>query len=308
MTLLRILLFFFLPFTIVAANNLPDSLGIDAYLATSMPDAQADDYGIYYHFDKRGSGQLPQPGDYVKLNYVGKMLDGTVFDQSPADQPFVFRVGYRIVIHGWDKGIQRLPVGSRATLLIPAAMAYGESGLGQIPPETPLLFEIELLDILDAAGYDAYMKSVERREREAYERHVAEQFKKDKRLINDYAAAEKFRAKRTAKGVSYVIEKKGKGDLLKPGDKITVHYEGLLLDGTKFDSSFDRKEPFEFVLGTGKVIEGWDDALTNFRKGSKGWLMIPSKLAYGRRTIREKDIHIPADAVLVFKVEVVDVN
>jgi len=134
---------------------------------------------------------------------------------------------------------------------------------------------------------------------------VSDQFKKDKRLINDYAADQKLRVKRTQKGVSYAIKKKGKGANLKPGDKVTIYYEGMLLDGTKFDSSYDRKTPFTFILGHKKVIEGWED---DFQKGSKGVLLIPSKLAYGRLAIREEGVNVPGDSALIFNVEVVGVE
>lgn len=308
MKLGNILFLLFFPLLVSASTGTVDSLDIPSYISHHQLDAKDDGNGIFYSFEKKGKGAIPKPGDYVKLNYVGKMLDGSVFDQSQPDDPFVFRVGYRIVIQGWDKGIQKLPVGSKATLLVPAALAYGSSGLGEIPPNTPLLFEIEVLEILSPDAYDQYMMQMEKRERAAYEKHVADQFKKDKKLINDYASDQKLRVKRTQKGVSYMIKKKGKGDKLKSGDKVTIHYEGTLLDGTKFDSSFDRKEPITFILGQGKVIEGWEDALVNFQKGSKGVLLIPSKLAYGRLAIREEGINIPGDSVLVFRIEVVKVE
>jgi len=309
MKLLNILLCFLLfPCLVSASTTAVDSLDIPSYIAHHHLDAKDDGNGIFYAFEKKGTGAIPKLGDYVKLKYVGKMLDGTVFDQSQPDDPFVFRVGYRIVIQGWDKGIKKLPVGSKATLLIPAKLAYGSSGLGEIPPNTPLLFDLEVLDILSPEAYDQYMMKVEKREREAYKKHVAEQFKTDKKRINDYASDQKMRVQRTNKGVSYLINKKGKGDNLQRGDKVTVHYEGTLLDGTKFDSSFDRKEPFTFILGQGKVIDGWEDALVNFKKGSKGVLLIPSKMAYGRLAIREKGINIPGDSVLIFKIEVVKVE
>ena len=309
MKLLNILVYLlFFPLLVSATAPAVDSLDIPSYITHHQLDAKDDGNGIFYSFEKKGKGAIPKPGDYVKLNYVGKMLDGSVFDQSKPNDSFVFRVGYRVVIQGWDKGIQKLPVGSKATILVPAALAYGSSGLGEIPPNTPLLFELEILDILSPEAYDQYMMEVEKKERAAYKKHVAEQFKKDKKLINDYASDNKLRVKRTAKGVSYVIKKKGKGENLQLGDKVTIHYEGTLLDGTKFDSSFDRKEPFTFILGHKKVIDGWEDALVNFQKGSKGILLIPSKMAYGRLAIREKGINIPGDSVLIFKVEVVKVE
>jgi len=199
LNILLCLLFF--PLLVSASANVVDSLDIPSYITHHQLDAKDGGSGIFYSFEKKGKGAIPKPGDYVKLNYVGKMLDGSVFDQSEPDDPFVFRVGYRVVIQGWDKGIQKLPVGSKATLLVPAELAYGNSGLGEIPPNTPLLFELEVLDILSPEAYDQYMMKVERKERAAFQKHMTEQFKKDKKLINDYASDKKLRVKRTAKGV-----------------------------------------------------------------------------------------------------------
>ena len=84
-----------------------------------------------------------------------------------------------------------------------------------------------------------------------------------------------------------------------------VHYTGTLLDGTKFDSSLDRKEPFEFTLGAGGVIKGWDEGLAKLRVGDHAILVIPGKLAYGPKGIPDA---IPPDATLIFLIEVVDVK
>jgi len=285
-----------------------DSLkNLEDYLAHHEIEAKQSD-GLYYSIEREGKGDYPKAGDYVKLNYKGLLLNGKVFDQSEEDRPFVFQLGYRIVIQGWEKGIPLFQVGSKGKLFVPAELAYGRSGLGAIPPNTPLVFDIEVLEILDAKSYDRYMMEQERRERAAYEKHVQDQFKMDKKLIHEYAADNKLRTKRTDSGVSYSLKKKGKGDVAKPGDVLTVHYEGYLLDGTKFDSSYDRKEPYEFVLGRRKVIQGWEDGLQFFKKGSEGWLLIPSKLAYGRLAIKEKGISVPGDSALAFKIKVLDIK
>ena len=147
----------FFPIFVSASIDGIDSLDIPSYITHHQLDAKDDGNGIFYSFEKKGKGALPKPGDYVKINYVGKMLDGSAFDQSNPNDPFVFRVGYRIVIQGWDKGIQKLPVGSKASLLVPAEMAYGSSGLGEVPPNTPLLYELEVLDILSPEAYDQYV-------------------------------------------------------------------------------------------------------------------------------------------------------
>jgi len=285
-----------------------DSLTIEEYLSENNIEAQEIDNGIYYTLEEEGNGQYPQEGDYVMIHYTGKLLNGKVFDESETDNPFVFRIGYRIVIQGWDKGIPNFPVGSKGTLYIPAEMAFGASEHGAIPANSSLIFNIEVLKIMNADAYDRYMIEQEKRERMAYEKHKKDQLRKDKKLIHEYAAENKIRTKRTPSGLSYAITKKGKGEKAEPGDILKVHYEGFLLDGTPFDSSYKTKKPFEFVLGRGKVIQGWEEGFQFFQKGSEGWLLIPSKLAYGRLAINEDDIKIPADSALAFKVKVLSIN
>jgi FKBP-type peptidyl-prolyl cis-trans isomerase len=97
----------------------------------------------------------------------------------------------------------------------------------------------------------------------------------------------------------------GNGPSPKQGDSVTVHYTGWLTDGTKFDSSVDRDEPFQFVLGTGQVIQGWDQGVAGMRVGDKVRLTIPPELAYGEAGYPGA---IPAKATLIFEVELLAVS
>ncbi len=89
--------------------------------------------------------------------------------------------------------------------------------------------------------------------------------------------------------------------MLKAGDTVTVHYTGLLSNGTKFDSSLDRGEPIAFELGAGRVIKGWDEGIAQLSVGDQATLIIPPQLGYGARGAGGV---IPPDATLVFVIEV----
>jgi peptidylprolyl isomerase len=110
-------------------------------------------------------------------------------------------------------------------------------------------------------------------------------------------------ATKTASGLMYVITKEGEGPTPKKGQKVKAHYTGTLLSGKKFDSSRDRGTPFEFPVGMGRVIRGWDEAFLAMKKGEKRTLIIPYSLAYGKRG---RPPTIPPKATLVFDVELID--
>ena len=108
--------------------------------------------GMYYTITKEGTGRQVLIGEVVKMNYTGRLLDGTVFDSNtdPAfrhQEPFEFQIGSGRVIRGWEKGIQQLKKGSVATLYIPSLMGYGEDGGPRIPANSILIFDLEVLDV-----------------------------------------------------------------------------------------------------------------------------------------------------------------
>ncbi|HKZ80652.1 MAG TPA: FKBP-type peptidyl-prolyl cis-trans isomerase [Pyrinomonadaceae bacterium] len=109
---------------------------------------------------------------------------------------------------------------------------------------------------------------------------------------------------RTASGLRYVDLKEGTGPAPKFGQTVTVHYTGTLENGTKFDSSLDRGQPFEFRIGTGSVIKGWDEGLMSMKVGGKRKLIIPPSLGYGARA----QPNIPANSTLIFDVELLNVK
>lgn len=107
--------------------------------------------GLYYLITEANEdGQQVQAGDMIKVHYTGQFLDGNVFDSSlERDKPIEFNVGTGRVIPGWDEGLQLLKVGEKATLIIPSNLAYGERGVGPIPPNSTLKFDVEVLEIME---------------------------------------------------------------------------------------------------------------------------------------------------------------
>jgi FKBP-type peptidyl-prolyl cis-trans isomerase len=109
----------------------------------------------------------------------------------------------------------------------------------------------------------------------------------------------------TASGLTYVDLIVGTGREAVAGNLVSVHYTGWLTNGTKFDSSVDRREPFSFPLGGGKVIRGWDEGVAGMKVGGKRKLTIPPQLGYGSRGAGGV---IPPNATLVFDVELLEIK
>jgi peptidylprolyl isomerase len=109
----------------------------------------------------------------------------------------------------------------------------------------------------------------------------------------------------TPSGLKYIDEVVGGGDSPQKGKKVKVHYTGRLTDGKKFDSSVDRGDPFEFTIGVGQVIRGWDEGVMGMKVGGKRQLIIPADLGYGARGAGNV---IPPNADLVFDVELLGVD
>lgn len=109
----------------------------------------------------------------------------------------------------------------------------------------------------------------------------------------------------TPSGLKYLDTKEGNGAQAKKGDLVQVHYTGTLENGKKFDSSHDRREPIEFLLGHGQVIRGWDEGIDGMKVGGKRKLVIPPELGYGAMAMGDV---IPANSTLFFDVELVGVE
>jgi FKBP-type peptidyl-prolyl cis-trans isomerase len=124
----------------------PDDL---EYVEKTWPQAKKTNTGIRYIIEREGRGEVPKPGDKVDVIYVGKLLDGTVFDQAlDPKQPFTFRVRRDMVIEGWDQIIQHMKLGEKRLVIVPPELAYGTRGQPpKIGRNATLVFEMELIRV-----------------------------------------------------------------------------------------------------------------------------------------------------------------
>lgn len=124
-----------------------------------------------------------------------------------------------------------------------------------------------------------------------------------KRKPRTVVAATPSLIKTLPSGLSYIVTRRGEGRQPLPGDKVIVHYTGLMTSGVKFDSSLDRGQPFAFELGKGQVIKGWDEGIGKLRVGDQATFIVPPQLGYGEKGRGP----IPPNATLIFVVELVGV-
>ena len=167
----------------------------------------------------------------------------------------------------------------------------------------------EGMDVVNSIIQNDYIKYIEiiRKDDDAKNFDITK-FHHDELIIENPLAGwyEDFslpgREEKTESGLRMIIHKNGNGEIPKKGQTVEVHYSGMLEDGTKFDSSVDRARPFKFKLGEGRVIKGWEEALSIMSKGEKRTLIIPPELGYGERGTGP----IPPNSTLIFEVELLN--
>jgi len=354
-----------------------------------------------------------QEGDKVTVHYGGFLQDGKKFDSSfDRAQPFTFTMGVGQVIPGWDQGLLGVCAGEERHLVVPAPLAYGDRGAGDvIPPGATLLFDIVIVDVerADARQEEEQRRKQEeeakrkkkeeeerkrieakKREEEEQRKRQAEEEERKRREEEERRKAEEEELRRKEqkrkqeeqrrkqqkrkeeeerKKIEEEIRRKEElvrkeeaklrrqeeekaqesqrraeeeeeykngedeyyyyedyapesscepgdlkmqvthspgrcGKIARAGDQLTMHYTGKLSSGRKFDSSVDRNKPFQFTLGVGQVIAGWDEGLSGMCVGEKRTLVIPPDLAYGEQGVGAV---IPPCSVLVFDVELLEI-
>jgi peptidylprolyl isomerase len=244
--------------------------------AVSEGDLTITESGLSYFDISDGDGAEATEGDIVTNHFtiwIREESQDMYFGSSYNSQPISFALGRGdTVFPGWEEGMAGMRVGGKRLLIIPPELALGEQGGSGIPANATLVMEVELVEI---------RKPVQMTE-------VAEE---------DYTVTES--------GLKYYDIVEGEGASPITGQTVTVHYTGWLEDGTIFDSSVERGQPFNFTIGTGMVIPGWDEGVATMKIGGRRQLVVPSDLAYGDVGAPPT---IPPGATLIFEVELLDIQ
>jgi FKBP-type peptidyl-prolyl cis-trans isomerase len=242
-----------------------DKERIEKYLQSKGLSAQTTPSGLYYVVINEGSGERPSSSSTISVQYKGYFLDDKTFDASDSVQFSLTQV-----IEGWVEGLQLIKEGGSIRLFLPSALAYGSNGNGTIPANEPLAFDIGLkrIDAVDLSN---------------------------RREIRSYAAKKGLKLDSLSSGLYYLIENPGSGSNPAANAQVTVNYKGYFSDDKVFDGTTATFSLFN-------VIPGWQLGIPLLKKGGKGKLFVPARLAYGSKGSGK----IPPNKVTIFDVELID--
>lgn len=283
---------------------------IKTYLEKNKVTTAPTASGIYVIMQNPGEGRNIQKTEYVEINLTVSSIEGKkIFSTFDSGRPITFEYGQPFDTKGFDEAIGMMKKGSKATVVVPASMGFGEtgkkdrSGVDIIEPYSPVVYDIEILSLKTKSEYEKAAKEKELAAKKAADEAMV----KEPTLIQQYLKENNITVKPTASGLYYIEKVKGKGEKAIISNKLTVHYTGKFLDGKVFDSSLDKKpaKPFDFILGQGQVIPGWDEGFALMSAGGKATFIIPSKLGYGDQGYGND---IPAFTPLVFDVELISIK
>lgn len=277
--------------------------------------------GLAYRVVDKGAGPRPQEGEVMLINVhckscKGKSLLNTESQGMPMAMPYskdkVEQDG------GVMEAVNMLQKGGKLLCKLDATKVFGENWAqiaqkNNLKQDSKVLLSLHLQDIMTKEEHQKWEKE---QIAMLQQEEAMKQLQEDTKIITNYLAEHQITAETTPSGLFYVIDKPGQGIQPKPASTVKVNYTGKLLNGKVFDTSVEEAakqhgvhnphrpyEPLSFQLGVGQVIPGWDEGISLLQKGSKARLFIPSTLAYGKQGAGGL---IPANAVLIFEVELVD--
>ena len=221
--------------------------------------------GLNFVFQEEGTGDLPIVNSIMELTFTGMLTDGTIFSQSTS--PIEAYITNQI--EGLKEGLSMMRKGSRATFIIPPSIGFGSEGIGDVPGNSAIVYQIQVSKV-------------------------------DNRIqntIDQYIEDNNLEANQTEEGLYYVLSEEGEGQGPNINSDIEINYTGRFVDGGVFDQSGASSANFPLS----NLIRGWQIGIPLMGVGGVGEFIIPPQLAYGQ----EGRTGIPGDAVLIFDIELI---
>ena len=286
------------------------ALAISSCKKSPYPGYEKDESGFYYKFYSQSKeGTKPKTGDVITLKMVYKNNKDSILFNSKninATGTIEFPLGESTFKGSFEDAVRKMSLGDSASFLILADSVYLKTFKApEMPPYIEkgslLTFDVKLDKIKDKE------EAMKEQQQHMEEQKVMMEMRKteEPKIIAKYLEDNKIIVKPTSSGLYYIEKVKGKGKKIMAKDTVQVHYKGMFLDGTVFDSSERNPKPVEFPIGVGAVIKGWDEGITMMNVGGKALLLIPSSIGYGAQGAQRT---IPPYSPLVFEVEIVGVK
>lgn len=274
---------------------------------------------IEYTYINEGSEKAPN-GDFLLYNLeITTASDSVIY--STIDQPFP---GYLMANdsltpqNGMDEIFLTLKKGDSINFQSTAKIIFNGNQPPFLKEDDVVKVKLGAFDVKTDSAMQVFYQEVMMAEQMKSAEKAKTLVVEEGKTIEAYAAEKGLSVQKTENGLYYVIEQEGTGEVTTPGTTMYVNYAGYLLDGTLFDTSWPEiaksnnifqegrpYEPLSVNVGMGQVIPGWDEGLMLLKKGSKAKFLIPSPLAYGESGAGAL---IPANSILIFDVEVTDVQ
>src|SRR6218665_1072159 len=323
-----------------------DMVAIDNFLKEKNTVAMSTKSGLRYAVTQPGKGENVKEGETAKVHYVGRLMNGKVFDTSVESvakandkfmegrpyEPLTLTLGMHQVIPGWEEGVALMNKGSKMTLYIPSSLAYGPQQMGaDIAPNSCLIFDMELVDVispktpnpLGLADVDPPPKPQQHKMRADSalrakgEKDRVIQLGKDIAVIENFLKENNKIAARTKSGLHYMITKSGKGENVKEGQTAKVHYVGRLMNGKVFDTSVESVAKANDKFMEGRPYEpltltlGMHQVIPGWEEGvalmNKGSKMTLYIPSSLAYGPQQMGADIPPNSCLIFDMELVDV-
>lgn len=251
---------------------------------------------------KQGKGRLAEPSDIMKVYFTFQTFDGDTILDFTTGEPYELICGDKALGEGFSEGMSLVAKGGEAEFIIPSSLAFGSEGFeGMIPPYTPFVLNLKVVDIMSADEYEAEQKAKMEQKEAADNKRLQEEPKR----IAKYIKSHEINVAPTASGLYYIGTLTGTGDTVKNGDLVSVNYSIYNIDDLLIESSTQYGQPISFVYGNGEMLPGIEEAVGYMKVGGKAKIIVPSQLGFGNIDIDE---NLPANSTIIVELELLNLQ